>query len=667
MPKNPFASRVVTQEEARFEKRLRESDFSEERKTEFRAKFAARQKAERKAEVNRLAAIEQRAQAGSGFRQAGAEFTAAGLHLLDSAALGHLPQIVDAVPFTGDLGEKAELALDVSEQTNPIGATVGDIGGFFTGAAGKVAKGASRGVDAALGSSILRLTEQGAGFTARAAAHIMSNLAGGAAATGATRLLEDREDDGDLGLRINAIANDITNPWSIGLSAGLGVVSAKLASAGRKDIARIARKYEEATGEKLPFDVLTDKESIRQIRQLTQKLPGFADDVHRLQKRQTDVLVALVDDIERKVKGAGTKASAKGNAAKRIRRLRETVTDERRGIESAALVKEGPLRQASSDAIARLRSGLINVKKNNPAGEEARGFDKVLSRVIRLTSDKKGRPTRRPTVAELESIRKQTAKIAYTKNQMNPLDPRFSDASRKQARDFYHVIDTVIEQEAPHFSKALKTGERLRRIEEALPDEILKADIDDVALGMFWKQANVNRRWEALVQRGTPEEIGAAKGYLFEDLIANVVDKNGLLDADKLKAAMRSSKHNKQLLDKVMPGVADELLDLSKLTKVMKETSLKQAEVGPSAFVTMGLAFAAPTLLTKAIANPMSIIPTALGNFGVAVALHRANRHFVFGSGQESLRRLATGEHRAVGRASAALAGTLNDQRSPKP
>ncbi len=608
--------------------------------------------------LKRVIEEERRAQAGGIGRRAAGSVMAAVINVANSATLGQIPNALGAVGADeAALGFRQ--AVQASNAINPVASGVGSLGGFFGpgSLAGGVAKGAGRLAAKATGASRLVRSTLESGFAARAGAHTLQNLASSAGAI--TALSLTGAEGGSVQRRLTEAVNNISDPVNFALSASFGGVTARFAKPIQSDLAPAIRMYERVTGKKIPADVALDSAEFKQFISTARTMPGLANTMRQVEKELVSDLGLIVSNIGRRAGvSAGSRSEVRGQAAGAVRKLAGTerkpglATLRRRSIEGAALEAEGSL-TLTPESQSKLIAGLRSVMSGKPRSESRGAFGDVVRKLLKVSSkkDANGRKVSTPiSLFELEAIRKQTAKIAFTRNLMDPLDPRLSDRARVEARDFYHVIRETMRNNFPRFTQALGDGEELRKMEKAI-GKVDVSQLDDAVVESFFSGSKILERWRALEQNSRPQDVQAVRGWLFHRLVERATNvRSGTLSEVSLARALRGKgAFNSQVIDKILPGVRQEISALARLTGAMKEGVLR-AEGSPTATrqgraLAMAAAPAAAAGVVAALlANPLTTIASVLGVGGLKVAVDRSLKSLAAGAANQRLSALATGK-----------------------
>jgi hypothetical protein len=647
--------------EIAFAQALAKSKATPAEKNQAKVAHAAKLQAERDAQVAQIKTRMEASESGLGGKLSGIR-NAALMGAVQTASLGHFPKLVGLVGGE-EARESLELERAASQQLHPYASGAGTLAGFFGPGAGQLLRGAGRLATTATGTGRLAAATAERGFAAKAGAQVAQNFAGGAGAITTQQLLESRNESYSLGARLHDAGEVVRSPLNIALTGTAGLAAAKFTRAADKDLRHVIERYERATGQKVTTDVLTDSKEQQQFMDMAARIPGVAETVQKVRENLFAGMRQMIREMGSTRGLPASREAARGAGAAGVRRLRGTkaqpgaITESRRGPEALALAAEGS-NALSAQGHNNFVRGLKAVLANNPGRERAAGFRPIVKEVVRLGTrvvDEK-RIAKPLTLYELENLRKQTARLAFAGKGVDPLDPRLSEKSRLMARDFYHVIDEAIGSVSPRYQRALQAGEKLRRMEEALPMEKLR-ELDDAVMGSFWMGKGALTRLEALKERGRPEDLQMARGWLFHRLIEKTANKEtGLVSVSKLdNLTSAPGMFNSQILDKALPGVRRELRDLALLSQRMQK-GIARAEgsqtstVGARAagWATGGAAIGAT--IAGLFTNPATVLPAVLGPVGVALVVRQTMRSAVGGALQHQMGRLVREGPRGISR-----------------
>lgn len=617
-----------------------------------RAEFSRRLVLQRRAEIERLAQQNREDQAqGFGASLAGSA-RAARTALVNQITLGQIPRV------GGWLGgpqvrEGIENELAATRTSNPAAWTVGSIGGFFLPGGAKALTGlAGRGAAKLLGGEALAARAAGSHIAARGAAQLYRNLVSSGssvaayeAVTAGTDPLEERT----TGERIWGILSS-PSYWAMNL-AGSGLAARYQRTEPDRALKDIFATYERVTGKKLPADVLSDARSLQIFLRTAARTPGLADKVAKVQKEFATGMTRVVEDI------AQRKGAARGStrqAAETVRRVglgsRKTpsvVTQTRRGIEGGPLAQEfdnllDPRAQAT--LLANLRKARSGYSPLDPVGPDLvkglRGLEDLASKRLLTTRD-------------LEAVRKTMGNMAFEKaNPLNPLDKNFSDASRRIAREAYTSVMAALSSSAPKYSAALKQGEAFRDLERAFSD-VKVSQLDVAQMARFFapgRSGAVIERWRGLKDLVTvaPEDLGAMRAWYFRSLVDRITLKSGGLSLDKLTKALNNPRsiHNRQVMEEILPGVADELSAAAKVWERAYRGLFSEANSATfERSAVLGGLTAAAGFIYAMITNPnMGALGSALGATGSAWLVKQTAQSLISGAASDALRQLASGQ-----------------------
>lgn len=638
--------------EEAFERELASrTDLSLADKNAARVQFARRMQEERNSRVDEVVATERAAQSGNPLRAAAGTIGAATLNFADSATLNFLPRIVGV--GNPERRERVETALSTSKQTNPIAATAGQIFGFFGATpASAVAKAGEK-----IGGGLVRGLAPRAfdeialkPFMQRAALRFAQGLGSGTASVATTEMLSGSGES--ISQRLSDVAT--STPATVALSAISAGIAAKYLRPIDQELRPIFEKFRRITGREISPDIATNNAELQKTMSDMQRIPGLADDVRRVRDSLVAGLTRVVDDIGA---SAGAARDRLGLAADAVRRLQGSrkelspITKARRDPQRAALIAAGDTKLPEA-VQQRLVGSIARILSDKAMADDRGSAMTSLTKSIKRVAEKG-----LWDLPNLESLRKRLGNIAFT---MSPQDPRFASRGRKEASQIYAAVDEAIESGFPDFSRALRAGEKLRRMEDAMQD-VKVSDLDAKTIGRFWSGDKPLQRWEALKRFGTPEDIGAAKGFLFDGLIRYATMADGTINVGRLRRALSSeTMFNRQIIDTVMPGVADELLKVGKVYERGKQGILK-AEGSPTAgaiarMVNQGLnVTGAAGAIASLFANPYLVIGPALGAAGIRWVVRRHNRSLLEGARANAISRLGQGQlPPPIGRSAAA-------------
>ncbi len=586
---------------------------------------------------------EQRAQAGGFLRGAAGAAGSAAMNFANTATLGYLPKIAGAVAGS-ESRERMEVGLEASRQVNPGAAAAGSLGAFFTpGSAARMATQAgARGVTALTGTRLLTQRTVESALAARAGSQIAQNFAGAAGGIGAMRLLESRDEDNSLSARLSTAAEDIRSPVTLGTSVAFGAATARLTGPrSTKSLQDLFDKYRKETGREIPPDIATDNAELQKFMDAAARVPGLANSVERVRTELIGGLRAMLNQVAKRSGVPMSKPSrTAAHGARHLVGGRDAgaVTRARRGPQEAALTREGRNTLTSlqqQNLIAALRKSISGKPLSDERGAE---MTKFVRDFIRVAGKK------RLDVEELEGFRKRAGSLGYGWGR-GPMDSRVAERGRVEARRFYTALDEAIESAGPQYARALHAGERLRRMEESL-SSVKVSDVDDVILHSFWgTKGNPLKRWEALQEYGSPTDIAAMKGWYFWRLVEGASAKNGTLLPNKLERMFSGAgMFNRQVVDKVLPGVRRELMDHAQIAELARKGILAaegSQTAGRGARLALGTGAAGT--VAALLANPFATIGPVLGVGATAWVIRRASSSLVEGATGQAVSRLAQG------------------------
>ena len=590
-------------------------------------------------ESRRAKAVEQRAAMDEtiGPKASGAlhSLVAGGIGAADTATFGYLPKMVSALPGTGSEDE-IRASMDVASESNPIATTVGNVVGMFKGpsaalnrlggsAVGRVAGGAAT---AAGGGRIIGALENE--FARRFAVATLKNLATGSGAIATNELLRNREDDAGLGQRLADAASMATNPVNLATSVVFGAAQAKLQRPPSADLASAVARYERITGKRVPIETLTDSASQKAFYDSIARVPGMEDVIQRQRKDAVAGLKAVVSDLRRQAGAAGGgREAVRGQAAKAVRDLvgdgtESVLAAERRTAAANAI---GPIgsQEIPSHMFGRLARGWQRIKAGRPRNTQSPELDAAFAEISKLQT---GRAL--PTLNEFEALRQQIGKIGHS----TILGARdVGNREKFEARRAYDLISALGRRYYPQYGDALNVGKSLRAMESALGD-VQVSQLDDAMLSSFFASKSAAKNWDTLVAKAAPEDVAAAKGWLFYRLMGRVSNADGYINPETLDKVTSRGELNSQLIDKVLPGLLPELRDHAKLTAGMlgkgagrfgpvgSQTASRGARLVNTAV--MGGVPAAGAALVHYLSNPFVGALAILGPAGVKAALRSA-------------------------------------------
>ena len=615
----------------------------------------------------------------------------------DTLTFGYAPQLAEGLSGGLVPAEKTQGMMDARMSANPVSAGLGKIGGFFVGGPAKMlgqtsSKLGARLLNAATAGKVAKASAE-AGFVGRTLANLATNLAGNVPAAGVMRLVEATDEDSSIRARIARAGNDLTNPWGLAFVTGVSGLQAKMTIPRSVELKQIIYTFERVTGDRVPIDTLTDDAAFQAFFDRLARTPGMQKSVQKVQDRMHEGVISYIDDIAarqhiwqaddlnpRSAAGARDPAaagervrSAAGQAVRDIAGVRSAkttglATETRRGIQSP-IFEAHREDEISSEGVAALRGAVAAIIRDGSRAGDRGKFQAVLDSLHKLTDPIRtyrpalgadGLPVpggggrvliRRPPalkVKDVEELRQQLAVAAGFEVDLSNTGSSISKMGRKMARDTYHVLDQLVQNESKPVAAAVKLGEAFRRMEAEFPTQRL-VDIDDATAKNFWGTKGVLGRVNTMRQLGSPDQLSALKGWLFWDLMRKAVNpKTGALRVDRLRNSFSGNLHNSQVWDDVMPGARQELLEFAKLNETMFGKGLL-SPVGSQTFGrSSGLTPAKVSIVTAAtvagiMANPAAAIPGAIGVAGMMSLAHKTSRSLIEGSGQAALQNLARG------------------------
>lgn len=560
---------------------------------------------------------------------------AGGIGAADTATFGYLPKVVSAMPGTGS-EEEIRASMDVARESNPIATTVGNVAGMFRGpsaalsrlggnAIGRVAGGAATAVG---GGRIIGALENE--FARRFAVATLKNLATGTGAIATNELVRSREDDAGIGRRLSDAASMATNPVNLATSVAFGAVQAKLQRPPSAELASAVARYERITGKRVPIETLTDSAAQKSFYDTIARVPGMEDLIQRQRKDAVSGLKAVVSDIRSRVGAAGGgREVVRGQAARAVRNLVGDGADsalavERRTVAANAI---GPIgaQEIPSHMFGRLARGWQRIQAGRPRNTQSPELDAAFAEISKLQTGKS-----LPTLNEFEALRQQIGKIGHS----TVLGARDVGSREKfEARRAYDLISALGRRYYPQYGNALNVGKSLRAMESALGD-VNVSQLDDAMLSSFFSSKGAVKNWDTLVAKSTPDDIAAAKGWLFHRLMGRVSNADGFINPETLDKVTSRGELNSQLIDKVLPGLLPELRDHAKLTAGMfgkgagrfgpvgSQTASRGARLVNT--MAMGGVPAAGAALVHYLSNPFVGALAILGPVGVKAAIRSA-------------------------------------------
>ena len=602
----------------------------------------AKQKYQRR--VDPAVEISRQVQKQSTFNRVTSGIAAGAVNLLDTATFGAIPKIAGAIG-----GEKVrtglEIGLEATEIANPAESLAGDLGGFFSGPASLVAKGGAKIASAASGGNALVRGTQGSGFAIRGLAQTWQNLAGGAGALTGLRVLEDRTEDVTIGGRIQDAIHDVSSPLNLGLSVATAGISAKFTRVKDQELARVIAKFEMRTGQKVPPDVATNSAKLQDFMDSAARDPGTSRAIERMQARITKAFGEMIDDMARSGRGLGKSVDANAaGGARAARRVSGSVVDDQ--LAAAAETRRGLVRgpyqaeklnllthKDKASMLGGLREILV---RNSREGKEALGgFQEIVKKTMRFAKGKE------VNVAQVETLLKEAGRLGFGgANKLNPGDPRTADAARRMARGFYAVLNKVIDGPAPTYASARRAGEVFRKMEKVIQPEKVR-QLETGVMRTFWSKPGLlgkNGRLEQLDKFNSMQDSQSARGWLFHRLVDTVVNKKtGLLNEDRLhKVFSANGMFNREVIDKALPGIRQELMDLARLSTRMKkgafraEGSQTAGRVARSVNVVANMT-GIMTLFNAMVGNPHGSTTAVLGAWGLRLAYVGVSRQVING------------------------------------
>lgn len=655
----------IREAEKEFERRIR--DLPREQKMAERARFAALANQERQRRIDAVADEERAAQQGSIPRRIAGNVVAGGMNAANTATFGRLPQIAGALP--GGDRERMETALGASQQTNPIASTVGSFAGLLSpGSLSNVAmKAGGRALSAATGATKLTEATLAAPFLQRAAAQSAQNVISATGAIGTFNLLESREDGAGLAGRLAKTAEQVKSPLTLGLAVGGGALAAKFTRPPEAQFRDLFARYRQITGKQIPASVVQDSVELHKAIDTMARAPGMAKHVERARREFLTGTRQIVQEIGRRG-GAPAGQTAERAAAGVVRArgtdaIRGTVRAARQDPERTAFAAESSNRISRDTTMSLIRNlrdvmtgsagraggpgPITPLSKADPRGSEMTGILSDFSRVVR---------SGKVTVNDLEALRKRLGDGAWGFNRADPGSAQWSSRGRSEAAGMYDAVVAAMETKAPTFVQAMRNGEKLRRMEEAL-SEAKVSNVAETTLRAFWSGQKPLDRWRAIKDRGTPEDVGALRGWYFDSLIRASELGNGTVSASKLqKLLARPGMFNSQVMDDVLPGVRQDLVRMASIYERAAQ-GLTKAEGSQTAGRGMFAAASAGGvgLIVAAMTNPYSAAAAALKATGALWLVKRLQQSIVSGAVEQRLSQLGQGQVTPMGPLPAAI------------
>jgi hypothetical protein len=680
---------TYSEDRAQFESILDETGVKGEAREHQLRRHRADYMARRRAVLDEKIA-QHRATVGDSYMMKGAEMVGAvGMGALDTATFGRLPQALGKVPGLQDSARRFDLAFDVAKETNPMASGAGNLAGYFVGPMGLAAKLAGRGAATVTGTRALAAKTAESHFAARAAAHTAQNIASGAGAIGAEKAFEMREDGADWQQRMVDAVDVVKSPMFLVLSPAAGALSASLTHRPPPEMKRLFNKYERLTGEKVPVEVYTDSKTFQDTFETLRHVPGVSNDAVKAVRKQQDALLRMVDEMVRTrsiVSRAGAEqATARAAAAARklsgIGDEAGAVTATRNGMQSRAAQQYGA-DIITPEATRALRAGMNKMIRSRASriekvGTRGRGSvgmrDGRLERGVRMPKegtstqmyiDKVRKLTHAKskvplTVHEMEASRRGLSKIAKWDSRTAADSSAHSNEAVREARMLYDMLGSAIEQSSSTYHDVvIKAGRGLRQIEKALPR--IKADkVDDAIADDFLSGGGVFKRMEALQKFGAPDDFNQMLGHMVWKVMRDAQNpKTGVISSSRLQQKLSGlGSTNRQLFDKYLPGVRQELTDAAAISEEMVK-GLMKAEGAVTARkmpLTIAATASSPAILAylhQLFTNPVGTIGTTMGAIAIQTIITRAiNSTVVPGRGiNQTLQGLARGAPRGLSR-----------------
>ena len=516
----------------------------------------------------------------------------------------------------------------VAKGLGTVGRVVGRLGGIGGAAAG-------RGLVAA---GVKPLARE---FNQRLLTNFVSNLTGGAAAVATAEAARYREDAGlaqRLGDAAYATQEMAKNPLALGLFAGGSYVQTKLSRPPAAELASMRDRFERISGKRVPTEVLTDSADQRAAADALARIPGFQDDIAKQKTEMIAGLKATLEDI-RSTTGAkgGGREALRGQAAQAVRGIvgedvKSPVTAQRRGSMRAALEADA----TAQPLAAQILSDAVDAAKATRPRLAQSQMDGIFKEIqdIAKTGGKLN-------AEDLEELRQQVSGLAkYAKSPLSEAGARAGNRTDAEAGMLYDAITEAARRTTPNYYNALNLSKTLHRVEEALGDVPIRR-IDDSQAAAFFKEGSTGdfpRRWQALVQNSTPDDISAIRGWYWYRLVRAVGDdRTHTISTKRLDAFLErpGSPFNSQIAETVLlPGGVHQLRQYAQFSEnlLVKKgrfsaegsgTAGRLAQYARPAAV-MGSVATAAAVITGQITNPYGPIAGVLGAVGVRAAIRSA-------------------------------------------
>jgi hypothetical protein len=643
---------------------------------------------------------------------AGTTIGAATLGLVDTATFGQVPNALDAIGLS-DSAAKIQSATEVASETNPVAFTGGQLGGFFTGPAGGAFKLATGVAERAgtraipmIGKSAQEITSAGtaagvrrlgvneivADQAGRAAAQIGQNLAGSAAAIGTHRILEARDDDAGLGVRLNEAAQDVISPINLTIAGTAGVVASRLMRPMKQHLSEITPQLERY-GFKISPDVAADTRELDLLMSAAAYGPTTSGKVQTWLRRYAyEPMGKWISDIASSRRGALPSTPRGAAAASRLNRqtavdvgdefaavaaegVRRTVggrqsgtspgrlTRRRRAIVNKALEKDGQLR-ISTESQNGLIIGLRRILRELTPTERKFEQDSQIRDVIKQfffaakLAKKQGRNL---TIEEINPLYRQLGEMGFMRKALDPGKPAVSEVSVRIARDWAHVMRHVMGNTSSRVNEAYNMAAVLRKYEAATRDvqkKVMDGATDESILNSIFTSGP--RTLEAFIRGASPNELQYARGWYMARVFERFADETtNFVNLRRLESSRfaHTSMFNRQVFDRILPGVRQELNQMGKLSRDYAK-GIGRAEGSPTAgrqgrFAQMALGRLLPAIIATAwyLNNPYIGGLVLLGGVGTRVFMGS----LISGKVGENIVRLASGG-RALGPGASAVA-----------
>jgi hypothetical protein len=631
----------------------------------------------RQTRLAQLIAQEQQAQGASPMRRAAGSVVAGGMHLADTATFGTLPQIAGAL---GGDSQKVEDALAISERTNPGAAAVGDFSAFFT--PGSAARMATQGGAklASRGLASIAAKQAGSGYMRRAGSQIGAALLSSAGGIGA---MQAGEVVGDVAGGMDATAaveeafattrEQFSSPLNLGLAIGIGSVAGAFRSVPTQEGMRIKKIAQKLGINPTPDMVRAGAEGgdvASKAMSRFGRMPGFEGVRSRFLRGVTGALDRNIARIR------SDSAGSKDVAARAVREITGgakpgRITQARKAQQRRAFAAEGKneIGEGSQNAIERVANDFVktSVERGENLSPQMGAWFKRYNKALKVAT-KKGKTLQIGTVENLRQQLKEVGKIA--KNNPDLL----SEADSRLAKQLLGTIDEIYQSKAGLVHRTQRAAKALHTT-QAQMGKVSPRVVKDASatLDELFAAKNFQRRWDAIEEYASPEELSALKGVYFARMVeksSSYMDEGRTIGKAALSKAMGSSgPFEREKATRILGReVLDELDDMATISDSVKRGLGKHAGSDTQVNLTMAglLAGASSSLLTMylAVNNPVmatKLFLTGLGTVGTKVAINSV----ITGKSRDALNKLASGQPVAgLGRGAAAIQGVGVDELS---